>query len=259
MFEITDTHCHIDNEQFSTDRERILTHCRELGVNRIIVPAVCKSGWGELLAICNTNKGLYPALGLHPLFIDNHSHSDIDDLETYLSKNKVIAIGEIGLDYYIKNTDKESQIFYFEHQLSIADKLQLPVILHVRKSHDAVIQILRKFNIPGGIIHAFSGSKEQAYQYIKLGFKLGFGGVLTYIAATKIRKLAKELPLDSIVLETDAPDMTVFKYKGERNSPEYILESLEALATIRQQSIDEIASITTNNAKHVFGQLEQVI
>jgi len=259
MFEITDTHCHIDNEQFSTDRESILTSCQRLGINRIIVPAVCKSGWDQLLTICNTNKGLYSALGLHPLFINNHTHSDINDLELYLSKHDVIAVGEIGLDYYIKDADKESQMFYFEQQLSIAENLQLPVILHVRKSHDAVIQTLRKFNIPGGIIHAFSGSKEQADLYIKLGFKLGFGGVLTYIAATKIRKIAKELPLESIVLETDAPDMSVFNHKGERNSPEYILDSLEALATIRQQSIEEIASVTTNNAKHVFGKLEQVI
>lgn len=259
MLEIIDTHCHIDNMMFTSDRKQILEHCHQLGISRIIVPAVCKSGWGNLLNLCQSTKGLYAALGLHPVFINDHSHDDIDALETRLNTHKVIAIGEIGLDYYIKDLKKDEQLFYFKQQLGLAEKYQLPVILHVRKAHEPVIQQLRNFDLHGGIVHAFSGSKEQAEQYIKLDFKLGFGGVLTYPAATKIRRVAREIPLSSIVLETDAPDMPVASHEGERNSPEFIIDSLHALAEIRGQTIESIASITTINAQRVLGDLEQVI
>ncbi|NOY66287.1 MAG: TatD family hydrolase [Gammaproteobacteria bacterium] len=259
MLEIIDTHCHIDNAKFKEDRQEVLNHCQKLGVTRIVTPAVNRSGWNHLLSLCDSTKGLYPALGLHPMFCNDHSHNDINELETYLDKHKVIAIGEIGLDYYIKGFDKEDQAYYFEKQLGLAEKFQLPVILHVRKAHDPVIQLLRRFNLCGGIVHAYSGSKEQAEQYIKMDFKLGFGGVLTYPQSTRIHRLAKELPLSSIVLETDAPDMPVMDHKGERNSPEYIIDSLNALAQIREMAIENIAEITTLNAQDIFGEMKQVI
>jgi len=252
MIRIIDTHCHIDNEQFTEDREQVLDKCKQLGIKRIIVPGVTRSGWDNLLTLCQTHDELSPALGLHPMFISEHSPSDINDLDYYLKTHDLVAIGEIGLDYYDKMLNKEIQLDYFEQQLALAEKYKLPVILHVRKSHEAVINTLRKYKLVGGTVHAFSGSKEQAELYIKLGFKLGFGGVLTYPAAKKVRKVASEIPLTSIVLETDAPDMVVLKHKGERNSPEYIIDSLSALAEIRNQHVDEIAQVTTNNAEELF-------
>jgi TatD DNase family protein len=205
-----------------------------------------------LLELCNAEEGLYPALGLHPVFLTQHEHDDIDKLERLLEKTTPLAIGEIGLDFYLKELDQQQQLKLFEMQLLIAKNHQLPVILHVRKAHDQTLQLLQKIKVKGGFCHAFNGSRQQADKYIEMGFKLGFGGTLTYENSTKLHKLAKELPLESIVLETDAPDMVVESHRGERNSPEYILDALTALAKIRNEDINLIAQQTTFNANEVM-------
>jgi len=248
---IIDTHCHLDVADFEPDRNDVLERCRTLGITQIIVPAIESATWPNLLKLCS-EKGLYPALGLHPVFINQHHADDIQKLEQLLDKVTPIAIGEIGLDFYLKELDQKQQLRLFEAQLTIAKAHNLPVILHVRKAHDQVLQLLKKVKVKGGFCHAFNGSLQQAEKYIALGFKLGFGGTLTYENSTKIHKLAKELPLDSIVLETDAPDMVVESHRGERNSPEYIIESLNALARIRNETVDVIATQTTKNANDVM-------
>ena len=248
---IIDTHCHLDVADFEPDRHDVLERCRALGVTQIIVPAIESATWPGLLKLCS-EKGLYPALGLHPVFINQHHADDIQKLEQLLETVAPIAIGEIGLDFYLKELDQKQQLTLFEAQLTIAKVHNLPVILHVRKAHDQVLQLLKKVKVKGGFCHAFNGSLQQAEHYIELGFKLGFGGTLTYENSTKIHKLAKELPLDSIVLETDAPDMVVESHRGERNSPEYIIESLNALARIRNETVDVIAMQTTKNAGDVM-------
>jgi len=249
---IIDTHCHLDVADFELDRNDVLEHCRALGITKIIVPAIESATWSGLLTLCDEEKGLYPALGLHPVFINQHHDDDIQKLEHLLETVTPIAIGEIGLDFYLKELDQQQQLKLFEAQLNIAKAHNLPVILHVRKAHDQVLQLLKKIKVKGGFCHAFNGSLQQAQQYIALGFKLGFGGTLTYKNSTKIHRLAKELPLESIVLETDAPDMVVESHRGERNSPEYILESLSALATLRNEEVDVIAAQTTKNANDVM-------
>lgn len=250
--DITDTHCHLDVTDFDSDRHLILKNCRLLGVSKIIVPAIESKTWPKVLELCHAEQGLYPALGLHPVFIKQHTSEDIPKLEKLLEKSPPIAIGEIGLDFYIKELDQQRQLELFETQLVIAKNNNLPVVLHVRKAHDQVLQLLKKIKVKGGFCHAFNGSMQQAEKYIELGFKLGFGGTLTYENSTKIHKLAKELPLDAIVLETDAPDMVVESHRGERNSPEYIAEVLTALAKIRNESIEFIAMQTTKNANEVM-------
>lgn len=252
MHEIIDTHCHLDHERFNADREQIITTCLTSGVVKIVVPAVASTNWDSVLQLCQSNKMLYPALGLHPLFTDRHTDKDIASLDTYLQQYPVVAVGEIGLDFYDKGSDKNKQLALFEQQLSLAEKHQLPVILHVRKAHAQVLSCLKKYRLYGGIAHAYNGSLEQAREYIKLGFKLGFGAVLTYEKATKIRRLAIELPVDSIVLETDAPDMTGALHQGERNSPAYLPETLSVLADLRSISQDQLAKQTTTNAHDVF-------
>jgi len=249
---ITDTHCHLDVADFEPDRNNVLERCRVLGVTKIIVPAIESATWADLLSLCNEEAGLYPALGLHPVFINQHHADDIQKLEQLLKTVTPIAIGEVGLDFYLKELDAQAQIKLFEAQLNIAKAHNLPVILHVRKAHDQVLQLLKKIKVKGGFCHAFNGSLQQAQQYIALGFKLGFGGTLTYENSTKIHKLAKELPLESIVLETDAPDMVVESHRGERNSPEYIIESLNALAALRNETVDVIATQTSKNANDVM-------
>jgi len=248
---IIDTHCHLDVADFDPDRNNVLERCRVLGVTKIIVPAIESATWSGLLSLCS-KEGLYPALGLHPVFINQHHADDLQKLEQLLEAVTPIAIGEIGLDFYLKELDQQQQLKLFEAQLNIAKEYNLPVILHVRKAHDQVLQLLKKIKVKGGFCHAFNGSLQHAQHYIDLGFKLGFGGTLTYENSTRIHKLAKELPLESIVLETDAPDMVVESHRGERNSPEYIIESLNALARLRGETADVIAKQTSKNADDVM-------
>lgn len=250
--EIVDTHSHLDVSDFDTDRVDVLQHCHELGISKIIIPAIESKTWLKLLKFCQSDKGLYPALGLHPVFIEQHQADDIKKLEILVEQSSPVAIGEVGLDFYIKDLDKDKQLDLFEQQLLVAKNYNLPVILHVRKAHDQVLQLLKKITVKGGFCHAFNGSMQQAEKYIELGFKLGFGGTLTYENSTKIHQLAKSLPLESIVLETDAPDMVVESHRGERNSPEYIIESLAALAKIRGEDISVIAEQTSINANDVI-------
>ena len=254
--EIIDTHCHLDVADFDSDRNEVLDSCRTKGISKIIVPAIEAKTWSNVLELCEKEKGLYPALGLHPVFIKQHQPDDINKLEKILEETTPVAIGEIGLDFYIKDHDQKQhqkqQLTLFEAQLNIAKAHGLPVILHVRKAHDQVLQLLKKVKVKGGFSHAFNGSLQQAQHYIDLGFKLGFGGTLTYENSTKIHGLAKSLPLESIVLETDAPDMVVESHRGQRNSPEYIMDSLAALARIRNEDVNVIAKQTTQNANDVI-------
>ncbi len=250
--EIIDTHCHLDVAAFDSDRAEVLARCQQLGIKHIIVPGIQASGWDRLLQLCQSEKGLYPALGLHPVFLQQHRQSDIILLQKMLADNRPVAVGEIGLDFYIADADRERQIQLFEQQLQLAKEFDLPVILHVRKAHDTVLQLLKKVRVKGGFSHAFNGSLQQAQQYIELGFKLGFGGSLTWPNAKKIQQLARTLPLESIVLETDAPDMVVASHRGERNSPEYITEPLQVLSELRAMSMQAVADQTSLNAREII-------
>jgi TatD DNase family protein len=250
--EIIDTHCHLDVADFDLDRDEVIEQCRSQGITKIIVPAIESKNWSNVLDLCKAESGLYPALGLHPVFINQHQADDVNKLEQLLEAAAPVAIGEIGLDFYLKDLDKDRQLELFEQQLLIAKNHDLPVILHVRKAHDQVLQLLKKIKVKGGFSHAFNGNEQQAKHYIDLGFKLGFGGTLTYQNAHKIHHLAKTLPLEAIVLETDAPDMVVNSHKGERNSPEYITDCLNSLAKIRNEDAELIAKQTTQNATDVI-------
>ncbi|MDH5191579.1 MAG: TatD family hydrolase [Gammaproteobacteria bacterium] len=250
--ELIDTHCHLDVDEFDNDRDTVLACCRAKGIHRIVVPAIDREGWDNLVSLCGQERGLYPALGLHPVLLEKHKDHDLVDLEKYLAITNPVAVGEIGLDFYIKHLDQVRQKNLFNQQLAIARNTHLPVLLHVRKAHDETLMAIKKSKVQGGIAHAFNGSLQQAEQYIELGFKLGFGGTMTYEKSSNIRKLAKELPLESIVLETDAPDMVVEGHHGERNSPEYLIDCLNALAEIRNESPEFIAEQTTKNACDVL-------
>jgi TatD DNase family protein len=256
MMRLIDTHCHLDVDDFEQDRAAVLSHCHGLGIDGIVIPAILREGWDNLLDLCRQYEGPYPALGLHPVFLDRHHEADVAALEDYVSRKHPVAIGEIGLDFFIRELDRDRQQLLFERQLAVARAAALPVILHVRKAHDEVLKTLRGARVAGGIAHAFNGSLQQARQYMELGFKLGFGGTLTYEKANKIRSLAADLPIEAIVLETDAPDMVVSSHRGERNSPEYLPECLQALATIRQEDPEAIALATSANARAVLN-LEQ--
>ena len=250
---IIDTHCHLDFDVFEHDRADVLNRARANGVCGFVIPAVERSAWRSLISLCEQSADMYYALGLHPILIHKHETSHIDNLRDCVANNQPIAIGEIGLDFYDKSLQVEKQMAIFEQQLKLACDVNLPVILHVRKAHEEVLGCLKKFPVIGGIVHAFNGSLQQAERYQAYHFKFGFGGMLTYERSSKLRKLAGELPIESIVLETDSPDMTVEQHRGERNSPEYLPHCLQSLAEIRSMTMQKVAQQTTLNACEVLG------
>ena len=250
--QLFDTHCHIDLPEFDQDREQVLAAAAKQGINMIMVPAITQAHWYKLLEICASHDQLYPALGLHPMYLSEHKKADLCLLESALAETNVAAMGEIGLDFYVKALDRAAQTELLDVQFSIAKSADLPVILHCRKAYDDLIKLLGKHDLKGGIAHAFNGSLQQAEKLIDLGFKLGFGGMLTYKRSTKLRKLAQQLPLEYMVLETDSPFMTVSQHQGERNSPAYLPYILQALSQIKNESTERIALTTYQNSLEVF-------
>ncbi len=254
---LIDTHCHLDFPAFDHDRTDVLTRTRKTGVIAVVIPGVTAASWPRMLQHCdNTQAGPFPArlpgLGLHPVFHHEHQPADIARLRERLQQKQAVAVGEIGLDHTLDPRYLDTQRWYFDQQLALAREFGLPVLLHVRKAHDSAIQSLRKATVPGGVVHAFNGSLQQAHAYIALNFKLGFGGMLTYQRSTKLRRLARELPGECLVLETDAPDMTVASHQYQRNSPEYLPEILCALSTTRGTDPETLAQVTTANALAVL-------
>jgi TatD DNase family protein len=205
-------------------------------------------------ATCTTYSQCIPALGLHPIFAMQHQPEDLNVLRLAVAAERPVAIGEIGLDLFVRDVDMTQQLYYFTEQLKIASDFDLPVLLHTRHANDEIMKQLRRFNIRLGIAHAFNGSLQQAEAFIKQGFKLGFGGAMTYTRATNLRKLAAELPLESIVLETDAPDMSPAWAHGQRNSPEYIPQIAQVLADLRGVPLAAIIMATTQNAYAVLNE-----
>lgn len=251
-----DTHCHLDFQDFDQDRDAVLTRCIAHNVEQIVVPSTAAATFNRTIELCDNYPNLTLALGLHPVFIEAHQPQDLNELDLLIQKHAPKAVGEIGLDFYEKNllcnTLKEKQLIFFTKQLIIAKQNNLPVIIHNRKAHDDCLRLLRETEVKGGIIHAFNGSIQQANKYIELGFALGFGGMLTFDRSSKLRRLAQQIPLSSIVLETDAPDMTVSQYKGQRNSPEYLPFIQQAVAKIKDCSLEMVAQTTTDTAKRIL-------
>ncbi len=253
---IIDTHCHLDFDAYAKDRDEVLSRARENGLCAFVVPAVKMSTWDSLLSFCNQHDDIYYALGLHPMFIESHCQTHVESLRRYVQSSQPVAIGEIGLDFFDRSRSIEKQHEIFKQQLIVAGEMDLPVILHVRKAHEEVLACLAKYPVKGGVAHAFNGSLQQAERYMQYGFKFGFGGMLTYERSSKLRLLAKQLPITSIVLETDSPDMTVQAHRGERNNPEYIIDCLQALADVREMKVEDVARYTTNNAHELFAPIK---
>jgi len=249
---IIDSHCHIDFDVFDNDRSLVIQNAKQAGVEKIIVPGVAYNTWDKIISCCNEFTGLFPCFGLHPYFIDKHKPKHLDHLKTYIDQSKPVAVGECGLDFYLENIDINQQIFYFEQQLDIALEFNLPVVIHARKSTEAVIKAIKKRTNLRGMIHSYSGSYEQALQLIKLGFYLSFGGPVTYEKATRLRKTIQRLPLESILVETDAPDQPVSNAKNNRNEPLCILNVIQSIASLHNTSTETIVNITSKNAGELF-------
>ncbi|KOX63685.1 hydrolase TatD [Pseudomonas psychrophila] len=256
--QLIDTHTHLDFPDFNADRPQLLARSRSLGVKQMVVLGVYQSNWQRLWDLVQTDSQLYAAFGLHPVYLDDHRPEHVIELGQWLSRlaqhPQVCAVGEIGLDYFLPELDRDGQQQLFEAQLQLAADFQLPALLHVRRSHAQVIATLKRIRLKrGGIIHAFAGSREEAREYIKLGFKLGLGGAATWPQALRLRKVMVDLPLEAIVLETDSPDMAPAMYPNQRNSPEHLPDICQALAEVVGVSPERLAEATTANACEVFG------
>ena len=255
--ELIDTHTHLDFPDFDADRQALLAESRALGVRRIVVLGVYQANWQRVWELVQNDPDQHAAFGLHPVYLDDHRPEDLSELGDWLTRlaghRQLCAVGEIGLDYFIENLDRDRQQALFEAQLQLAADFNLPALIHVRRSHAAVIATLKRFRLKrAGIIHAFAGSQEEAREYIKLGFKLGLGGAATWPQALRMHRVLAELPLDSVVLETDSPDMAPVMFPGQRNSPAHLPAICAALADIMAISPEQLAATSTANACELF-------
>ena len=251
--ELVDTHCHLDVAEFDADREAVVQRARAAGVVHQIVPAIDAAGWPKLQRICADDDGLHPAYGLHPLLLDVHQDAHLDELAGWLERERPAAVGECGLDYYVEDLDRERQQFLFDAQLRLAREHGLPVVVHARRAVEAVIVAIRRHPGLRGVVHSYAGSAEQARQLRDLGFMVGLGGPVTYERARRLRRIAAELPLDQLLLETDAPDQPDSTHRGQRNEPARITRVLETVAQLRDEPPETIAAATTANARRLFG------
>ena len=254
-YRFVDTHCHFDFPPFSGNEASALQLASESGVQSLIVPAVTSDRFQMIIDLSRQYSAIYPALGLHSIYIARHNEQALAQLEDYLKQpeNRIVAIGEIGLDNYIASPQLEAQIALLKSQFQLAKRYDLPVILHSRKTHDLLTQLLRQNKLPKtGVVHGFSGSLEQAQQFIKLGYYIGVGGTITYARAQKTRNAIAALPLTSLLFETDAPDMPVAGFQGQPNRPEHLVQILAALSEIRRESKEQIAEQIYQNSLQLF-------
>jgi len=247
---LIDTHCHLDDRRFDDDLADVIKRAKSVGVDRFIVPSVYEEGWGKLSQITKKHPSIHPAFGMHPWFCDRHSSEGLNKLGTYL--DDAIAVGECGLDFGKGRASEEDQVKWLRPQLELADEKRLPVIIHAYKSLDQVLHELQRFPNVQGVIHGFSGSQQQADRCMDRGFYLGIGGVVTRKQAAKLRSVVTQMPLEYLLLETDAPDQPGINHLGQRNEPAFIIEIVNEIATIRGLKVTELVSACNQNARELF-------
>lgn len=257
---LIDTHCHLDFEAFDNDRAEVMQRAYANDISDIIIPGTERIHWDRIKDLCSADTGeqppgqprLHPCYGLHPYWVCEKNRPDIEALIDYIDINRPIAVGECGLDFRPRQADKKTQLYFFETQLGIAADARLPVVIHSVRATETVIQLIKKNNSLRGMIHSYSGSLEQARQLIDLNFYISLGGSVSYDNASKIRRVAKEIPLTSLLLETDAPDQPDKINQQKRNEPAYLLNTLDVISGLRKQPAETIALQTTSNARDLF-------
>ena len=267
-----DSHCHLDAPEFGADRDAVVQRARAAGVGMLVLPAVAADGFDALVTLAHRH-GLAYALGIHPLYVDRAEEADLERLAAALQAHRddphLVAVGEIGLDHFVPGLDRAKQERFYAAQLKLARQHGLPVILHVRRSADSLLKHLRRIEVPGGIAHAFNGSETQASQFAQRGFKLGFGGALTFERALQIRRLAATLPAEVPVLETDAPDIPphwLYVKAGERderplkrNEPAELPRIARSLASLRGWTLEQTAATTSANVCGALPRLARLM
>ncbi len=250
---LIDSHCHIDAAEFDADRAQVIAAARRATVRGILVPAVDRASWQRIAELADADADIYPAYGLHPMFLDQHRVADIDALAQWVASHRCGAIGECGLDHYVPELDPAHQLRVLRPQLELAHELGLPVILHARRALDPLLAEIKRVGRLRGIVHSFAGSSEQARQWCAQGFLLGFGGPVTYERAARLRRVVAELPTEHLVLETDAPDQPLQGRQGQRNEPQFLVDVLTCVAALRNADPQSLADVTTRNVLNLIG------
>jgi TatD DNase family protein len=250
--ELIDSHCHLDDDRFDDCREQVLTQAALAGVTCLVIPATTANRWEKVKQVCADHDGLYPAYGLHPMFVEQHQVVHLRELDEWLEREQPIAVGECGIDFFHSRIDEKWQRQLFLEQLQLANTHRLPLIVHVRKAMDEVISLLRKHARYGGVVHSFAGSQQQALQLHDLGFKLGIAATVGFERARKLRAVVAAMPDDALLLESDAPDQPGAAHRGQLNQPAYIIEHLQTMAELRQCSPEELALTLNQNASQLF-------
>jgi TatD DNase family protein len=252
MLDLIDSHSHFDVAQFDGDRADALARARAAGVRRQIVPAIDASGFARIRELCSREHGLYPAYGLHPMYLAEHRPKHLQQLKDWIERERPVAVGECGLDFFVVGLDPESQRTYFQQQLELAHEFDLPLILHARRAVDEVTAAIRRIGNLRGVVHSFSGSIEQAQQLWKLGFCIGLGGPLTYPRAHRLHGIVATMPLEFLLLETDSPDQPLHGHQGQRNEPALLADVCACVAELRGVECAKIAQATTRNCERLF-------
>jgi len=250
---LVDSHCHLDAAEFDGDRPAVVQRARAAGVQRQVVPAVDAAGWPKLSDVCAADGGLFPAYGLHPIGLPVHRQEHLASLRDRIECERPVAIGECGLDFFLEELDPGTQQSYFAGQLQLAREFDLPLIVHARRAVEAVIVAIRRVGGLRGVVHSFSGSPEQARQLWEAGFLIGLGGPVTYERANRLRKLAATMPLEHLLLESDAPDQPDTDHRGQRNEPAHVAFVAGTIAALRGEDVEHVATVTTANAERLFG------
>lgn len=249
---LVDSHCHLDASEFDRDRAEVVARARAAGVGMQVLPATHAGEWPLLREAAAGAPGLFAAYGLHPTFLDQHRHAHLEQLREWIDRERPVAVGECGLDFFVEGLDGNEQTRYFDAQLRIARDADLPVIVHARRSVDQVTAAIRRIGGLRGVVHSFSGSRQQAEKLRELGFMIGLGGPVTYERANRLRTLAATLPLDCLLLETDAPDQPDSGIRGQRNEPARLAVVCGTIAALRGVPAEELAAATTANARRLF-------
>ena len=250
--DLVDSHCHLDAAEFDHDRAAVVERARDAGVRVQVLPATHADEWPALREAAAAAPGLHAAYGLHPTFLEHHRDGHLDALSDWIERERPVAVGECGLDYFVEGLDASAQSHFFETQLRIARDHDLPVIVHARRAVDQVTAAIRRIGGLRGVVHSFSGSRQQAEKLWELDFMLGLGGPVTYERANRLRTLATSMPLEFLLLETDAPDQPDSGIRGQRNEPARLHVVCETIAALRGVPAGEVAAATTANARRLF-------
>jgi len=249
---LIDSHCHLDAPEFHGQRDAVVAQAQAAGVGQLLLPSIHSDSFADTL-LMRERYGCWIAFGLHPVYLQRHLDDHLHLLETHLQRDAPQAVGEIGLDFYLPGLDASRQETLLVEQLKLARKYNLPVLLHIRRSQDRVLKYLRQIPVPGGIAHAFNGSPQQAEAFIRLGFKLGFGGAMSYSGSRRIRALAATLPLSALVLETDAPDIRPEWAQEKPNTPDNLQKFVQILAELRSIELDTLVTALWSNTYQALG------